>query len=90
VYNDLIVTKDSTSTWMEKIIKARQPVHWGSLLVVLYLGHINEDQRAVDYFPPRSILSPSPSNVPLSVEYHVDRTISIWGLASDLDTYKGP
>jgi len=26
----------------------------------------------------------------LSVEYHVDHTISVWGLASDLDAYKAP
>jgi hypothetical protein len=25
----------------------------------------------------------------MSVEYHVYRTISVWGLASDLDAYKG-
>jgi len=28
--------------------------------------------------------------VNLSVEYHVDHTISVWGLASDLDAYKAP
>jgi hypothetical protein len=26
----------------------------------------------------------------MSVEYHVDRAISIWGLASDLNAYKDP
>jgi len=26
----------------------------------------------------------------VSVEYHVDHTISAWGLASDLDAYMAP
>jgi hypothetical protein len=33
---------------------------------------------------------PSATLFAMSVEYHVYCTISIWGLASDLDEYKGP